>query len=100
MIYKLLTKENHEKVNEVCATALSDTCAIPDWLTKHADLYKSCVLQPAGLPAIPMCYHQGEYFEAIADFTCLYERRANPERYWTDEDYMKMDKDFSEEEDA
>jgi hypothetical protein len=44
-----------------------------------------------------MCYHQGVYFEAIADFTALYERRANPERFWTDEDYMNMDEDFSDE---
>lgn len=97
MMYKLLTKEDHEAVNALCSAALSDTSAIPEWLTKHADLYKCCVIQPSGLPAIPMCYHQGVYFEAIADFTALYERRANPERFWTDEDYMNMDEDFSDE---
>jgi hypothetical protein len=83
-----------EDLNKLCLIALSDTCVIPEWLSKYTDLYKSCVIQPAGLPAIPMCYHQGDYYEAIADFTSLYERRSNPERYWTDEDYMNMDEDF------
>jgi hypothetical protein len=97
MTHRLLTTEDHEAANALCSNALLDTSAIPEWLTKHADLYKSCVIQPAGLPAISMCYHQGEYFEAIADFTSLYERRANPDRFWTDEDYMNMEEDFTDE---
>jgi len=96
MKYYLFSKEDHETVNGVCFKALLDSAEPVDWIKQYTDLYMSCVLQPQGLPAIPLCYYQGQYFESIADFVALYERRAYPERYWSDEDYMSMDS-FSDE---
>jgi hypothetical protein len=35
--------------------------------------------------------------QRISDIKERYRRRANPEHYWTDEDYLSMEEDFSEE---
>ena len=91
--YKLFSYEDHEVLNELCSKALLDTCAADLWLTKQANLYSSCVIHSKGLPPIPLCYHQGQYFAEIADFVELYERRASPELFYTDEDYMNIGND-------
>ncbi len=80
-------------LNQDCKSAIQEMLTVNLWLKKHKELYLKCILKPNNLPSIPLCYHQGQYFVEIADFVELYERRASPELFYTDEDYMNIGND-------